>query len=346
VERAPYRLRPAIVSRLSQNRKMLSGLFSLTQLSGDTLVATVHVPGAGEPQPPAGPPFPAAATGRPYLAFVRAGNESWHRRLIQENPDRNWDCCVSWYTEGADESLAEYYCGGGGGGFRNKLDGFLEFWARRPRPWPYRYVILLDDDIYLRPGELSRFFQICDSYSVYLAQPALQWFTNTTLNALVRNPICVLRRVTLVEVMAPCFSAAAIENLIHTFGWTKSTWGVDLAWGCLLEGHHPVHVVDAVSMAHTRTGGGRPTAFYRKLQAAGIDPGADLRRIQQMFPKFPGSRTLSGGHVFRSDVPRAAANALMILFERLKFIVRARKKLARTWRYWRARLQDMARGES
>jgi hypothetical protein len=266
-----------------------------------------------------------------------------HRRLIQENPDRNWDCCVSWYVEAAEESLAEYYCGAGARGFSNKLDGFLEFWARRPRPWPYRYVILLDDDIYLRPGELSRFFQICDFHSVYLAQPALQWFTNTTLNALVRNPICLLRRVTLVEVMAPCFSGAALESLIHTFGWTRSTWGTDWAWACLLEGHEPLYVVDAVSMQHTRSGGGRPTAFYRKLQAAGIDPGADLRRIQQMFPRFPGSRTLSSGHVFRPDVPRGAARALMVLLERLKFIVRARKKLLRNWRRWRARLEDVVR---
>src|SRR5207248_9168991 len=38
------------------------------------------------------------------------------------------------------------------------------------------------------------------------------WFTQTTLNALVRNPVCVLRRVSGVEVMAPCFSAAALDR--------------------------------------------------------------------------------------------------------------------------------------
>jgi len=31
----------------------------------------------------------------------------------------------------------------------------------------------------------------------------------------------------------------------------------------------------------------------------------------------------------------------MFLFERLKFIVRARKKFLRAWRYWRARLEDL-----
>jgi len=115
---------------------------------------------------------------------------------------------------------------------------------------------------------------------------------------------------------------------------------VDWAWGCLLEGHEPLYVVDAITMEHTRTGNGRPTAFYRKLKAAGIDPGADLRRVKGMFPKFAGSRTLSRGHVFRPEIPRGLAPALMLLFERLKFIVRLRKKLLRAWRSWRAGLED------
>jgi len=305
------------------------------------VVAILQGPGYGDDlHRVTGQCLPHAATGRRYLVFVRAGDESWHRRLIHEDPDRNWDCCVSWYKEPADEQIAEYYCGGASTDFANKLDGFREFWARRPRPWKYRYVILLDDDIYLRPGELSRFFDLCEAYNLYLAQPALEWFTHTTLNALVRNPACLLRRVSFVEVMAPCFSAAALENLLHTFSWTRSAWGVDWAWGCLLEGHEPLYVVDAITMEHTRTGNGRPTAFYRKLKAAGIDPGADLRRVKGMFPKFAGSRTLSRGHVFRPEIPRGLAPALMLLFERLKFIVRLRKKLLRAWRSWRAGLED------
>jgi hypothetical protein len=263
--------------------------------------------------------------------------------MILEDPDRNWDCCVSWYTTPTGEQVAEYYCGGTNATFGNKLDGFLEFWERRPQPWTYRYIALLDDDIYLRPGELSHFFRLCDSHSLYLSQPAFRWLTHTTLNSLVRNPVCVLRRVAFVEVMAACFSNAALENLLHTFQWTKSLWGIDWAWGALLEGQQPLYVVDAVSMEHTRTGDGRPTAYYLKLQAAGVDPGNDLRRIRNMFPAFSGPRTLSTGHVFRPRVPRKLAYGLMILFERLKFIVRARKQLRRAWRDSRAWLEDRVR---
>jgi hypothetical protein len=264
--------------------------------------------------------------------------------MMLEDPDRNWDCCINWYEGPEQEQLAEYYCGAVDSTSNNKLEGFLEFWERRPQPWDYRYIALLDDDVYLRPGELSHFFRFCDFHSLYLSQPALRWRTHTTLNSLVRNPMCLLRRVAFIEAMAPCFSNAALENLIHTFRWTRSVWGIDWAWGALLEGHEPLYVVDAVPMEHTRTGNGRPTTFYRKLRAAGVDPGDDLRRVQKMFPAYGGPRTLSKGHVLRPGLSGRWALGLMFLFERLKFIVRARKKFLRAWRYSRARLEDLFRG--
>jgi hypothetical protein len=282
---------------------------------------------------------PAPPPRRPYLTFVRAGEKSLHGRLIAEDPGRNWDCCVSWYVEPRPERLAEFYSRGG----FNKLDGFLEFWRERPQPWAYRYVMLMDDDVYLRPGDLSRFFLLCDQYATYLAQPALRWFTHTTINALVRNPVCLLRRVSFVEVMAPCFSAAALEELLPTFGLTRSTWGTDLAWAGRVGERHPIFVVDAIGMDHTRTGDGRPTAFYRKLTEMGVDPGEELARVRRIYPQFRGSRTLAGGHVYRPGIPRVLAPVLMRCVEELKFIVRLRKKLMLHLRALRARLEDLAR---
>jgi hypothetical protein len=273
---------------------------------------------------------------RPYLVFVRAGADSLHGRLIAEDPRRNWDCCVSWYTPPRPESLAEYYSHGG----FNKLDGFLTFWRECPAARDYRYLLLLDDDVYLRPGDVSRFFALCEQYRTYLAQPALRWFTHTTINALVRNPVCLLRQVSFVEVMAPCFSQAALLELLPTFGMTRSTWGTDLAWAGTIAGRHPICVLDAVAMDHTRTGDGRPTAFYRKLTEMGVDPGEELARVRRMYPAFRGSRTLPGGHVYRAGVPAWAAPLLMRAFERLKFIVRIRKKVLLHTRAWRARIED------
>lgn len=273
---------------------------------------------------------------RPYLVFVRAGGESLHNRLIAEDPARNWDCCVSWYVPAKPEQVAEYYCGGG----FNKFDGFLEFWRQRPEPWQYRYILLLDDDVYLGPGDVSRFLLLCEQYQTYLAQPALHWFTQTTMNALVRNPACTLRRVNYVEVMAPCFANAALAQLIHTFGMTRSTWGTDIAWAGLIGTQHPIYVVDAVGMDHTRSGDGRPGAFYRKLTEMGVDPAIELQSVLRQYPALRANRTLDGPHVYRAGIPRAVAPAVMWLFERLKFIVRLRKRALFQWRYWRATVED------
>jgi hypothetical protein len=269
---------------------------------------------------------------RAYLTFVRAGGESLHPRLLAEDPARNWDCCVSWYAPPRAEALAEHYCEGGD----NKLEGFLAFRRTVPEPWPWRYVVLIDDDVYLEPGALSRFFALCDRYGTWLCQPALRWFTHTTLNVVVRNPVCLVRHVSFVEVMAPCFSSAALAELGHTFDWTKSTWGIDWAWGCLAQGHHPLHVIDAIAMAHTRRGDVHTGAFYRKLQAMGVDPAEELRRVRERYPEFVGPRTLPGGHVFRPGVPRALAPLLLQACEKAKLIVRLRKQALRQWHRWRA----------
>jgi hypothetical protein len=276
------------------------------------------------------------AMSRPYLVFVRAGSDSLHGRLIAEDPARDWDCCVSWYVTPKVEDTAEFYCQGG----FNKFDGFLEFWRQQPAPLAYRYYLLLDDDVYLRPGDVSRFLRLCDAYQTYLSQPALHWFTQTTMNALVRNPACVLRQVSYVEVMAPCFSDAALTELLHTFGMTRSTWGTDLAWAGLIDGRHPIYVVDAVGMDHTRAGDGRPGAFYRKLAEMGVDPHSELESVLATYPQLRGNRTLAAGHVYRPGVPRSLAPALMWVFERLKFIVRLRKRALFRLRYWRANVQD------
>jgi hypothetical protein len=272
---------------------------------------------------------------RPYLVFVRAGNKSTHQQLLLEDPQRNWDCCVSWYVPAPAENLAEVYCDGG----FNKFGGFLEFWKQRPNPWPWRYVALVDDDVYLRPGELSRLFEMSERHGTYLSQPALNWFTYTTINVLVRNPACLMRRVNFIEAMAPCFSIEALEQLVHTFDWSRSTWGIDVSWAYLSRDKHALYVLDAVTMDHTRMGDGRSTALYRELAAMGVSPAQELQSILDRFPKKLGKyRMLKSGHVFRPGIPRLLAPGLVVLFEKLKIIVRVRKQLLRSVRSWRYRL--------
>ncbi len=230
---------------------------------------------------------------RDFLVFVRAGPNSLHRRLLAEDPQRNWDCCVSWYCPPPEESGAEFYVAEGD----NKFEAFDLFFERTRDSYPYRYYLVVDDDIEFAAGDVSRFLALCAAHDCFLAQPALRWGTNANHDVTLWNPLCRIRRTSFIEVMAPCFARAAVEELRSTFRLARSTWGIDYAWASQLRGQGRIAVVDAVRVAHTKPvdmGGG---AFYRKLLAQGIDAQKEYGEIKRRFPAFGPLRTQAGGHV-------------------------------------------------
>ncbi|MEJ1963885.1 MAG: hypothetical protein WDO56_20950 [Gammaproteobacteria bacterium] len=153
----------------------------------------------------------------------------------------------------------------------NKFDGFLEFWRTDSRSRNYRYYLLLDDDVIFEPGDISRLFELSERHSTALSQPALKWSTYYNLNVTLANSACEIRSVSFVEVMAACFSAATLEQMLPTFSLSLSTWGIDWAWACLLKGAGKLHVVDAVTIEHTKPVDVKSGALYRMLKARGVD---------------------------------------------------------------------------
>lgn len=262
---------------------------------------------------------------RDYLVFVRAGARSLHRQAIEEDPRRNWDCWVSWYSDPPPaESLAERYDQRGA----NKYEAFVENFHDAHDRMPYRYVLLLDDDVKFRPGDISRFFDICDREGLELSQPALDWGTHATFPVTLWNPACRVRRVGFVEVMAPCFSRAALEQLLPTFRLTRSTWGIDHAWAHLLAGQGRIAVVDAVRVEHVKPVDLANGAFYRMMSRLGVDPKAELAEVLARYPDAAERVTLDTAHRYRWRLPRRLNRSLMWLFEKHKTRWhRARKRL-------------------
>lgn len=265
-------------------------------------------------------------TPRPYLVFFRAGAASRHPRLIAQEPDRNWDCCVSWYVAPRPEALAEYYEDTG----TNKFDAFDAFYRKTIANSQYRYVLVVDDDIDFMPGDISRLFTLCDTNGLYLAQPSLRWGTHANHDVTLHNPVCVVRRTRFVEVMAPCFSREALQRLQPTFNLSRSTWGIDYAWSSLLAGEGRIAVVDAIQVAHTKAVSLDGGAFYLKLKAAGIDPAAEYRQVKETFPRFGSLGTERNGHRLVFPLPGFLGEVVVKLFEGIKKrIHRARHRQAR-----------------
>jgi hypothetical protein len=273
---------------------------------------------------------------RPYLVFVRAGQKSFHGRHIGEDPERNWDCCVSWYSAPGEDGGAERSTTGG----INKFDGLEVALAEWPEMLRYRYVLVVDDDVYFRPGDISKYFLLCDRYGSFLSQPALSWNSYFSVRITLRNVFMRLRRVTFVEVMTPCMSAAALEMLRPTFRLTKSTWGIDLAWTAMCAADHPVHVVDDIEATHTKPIDRQSGAFYARLRDMGVDPRQELREV---YAKYAGQdlriANLSHGHVYRVAIPSWLGAPVIRLGEALKIIAKLSQSIRKRRLRWHRRMQ-------
>lgn len=259
-----------------------------------------------------------------YLVFVRAGERSLHPRWLADDAVRNWDLCVSWYCDAPSEDLADYYATTG----TNKFDAFDDFYAKQLTDCKYRYILVVDDDIAFQPGDISRFFSLCAEHELYLAQPSLRWGTNANHDVTLHNPLCVFRRTRFVEVMAPCFSRAALTRLQPTFRLNQSTWGIDYAWASLLSGEGKMAVVDAIQVDHTKAVSFEEGAFYRKLAAAGIDPIAEYAAIKRRYPRFGPLASEPTGHLLVVPLPKWLAVPLLRLYEGIKKRAHRRLKSA------------------
>jgi hypothetical protein len=250
---------------------------------------------------------------RDYLVYFRAGRNSLHAKLLAQDPQRNWDCCVSWYEPPASETAddAEFHETGGD----NKFEAFEAFFRKTAASHSYRYYLVVDDDIDFAAGDISRLFTLCSRYRTFLCQPALRWGTHSNHKVTLWNPACIVRQTTFVEVMTPCFSRRAVEELQHTFLLTKSTWGIDYAWSSLLAGKGKLAVVDAVRVAHTKRADSTGGAFYLKLKRQGIDARQELEEVRRRLPSFGGLRMLPRGHVFAARLPAPLGPPLALFFE-------------------------------
>ncbi len=207
---------------------------------------------------------------RRNLIVLRANEESLHPNWIRDldEDDRSWDLCVSYY--GSAETFpppdfSEYAC------LQNqdrKFTALRKLMHRGSVLWDYDYIMFPDDDLQMKWSDLNILFSTCREYQLQLAQPSLD--PNSVINhkSSKQKPDCLLRFVTMVEIMAPIFANPALRACIHTFDLNESGYGIDYAWSKLVDGPlTKIAVIDRVAVEHTR-----PTGRSYDLEAA-IDEG-------------------------------------------------------------------------
>lgn len=116
----------------------------------------------------------------------------------------------------------------------------------------YEYFYLPDDDILIDGDNIRRLFSYMKDYQLMLAQPAISNYYISHPHTM-KRPASKFRYTNFVEIMQPCFSRAALQQVLFTFSASKSGWGIDFHWPKLLNADkRNMAIIDDIISFHTR----------------------------------------------------------------------------------------------
>ena len=222
------------------------------------------------------------------LVIFRSGAKSLHPYWKSQNSKASFDVFVCPYQEIPDSAkgpgtlVGKVIKGPKWTGLRELLKSW-QGWK------DYRYVMLADDDLLMTEKHVSAFFQKCATQHANLAQPALTHESPSSHLIVFRNTRFLLRRTSFVEIMAPCFRASVLKDLLWTLDLTETGWGwgLDHLWPKLIE-YERTYIFDSTPMFHTLpVGRGRDAVLHKRVMAEYLD-------IIRKYDCKPQRRTLGG----------------------------------------------------
>lgn len=218
------------------------------------------------------------------LVVLRCGRSSLHWDWL-DGPQKNWDLILCPYQDIDARGQAARVIPG------QKWDGLARFFAEFNGWRDYDYICLPDDDIATNTHTLNAFFDFCHRFEIDLAAPALTPDSYFSHPITMKNTEFVARRTSFVEIMMPCFSRAFFQEVLPTFGLSRSGtgFGLDYLWPHMLS-YEDTWIFDEPAVHHTRPVGGLRQQRLAELAQA------DLTFIRGLgIPMTP--KTLGGvGH--------------------------------------------------
>lgn len=184
-----------------------------------------------------------------FLVIARAGDTSLHRRYADGNGD--FDVYVAYFgaQRGRFATDGTYYAQQAG----YKYKGIADILAEHPELLAqYEAFWLPDDDLAATSDLVSRMFTVFMDGGFDLAQPALTSSSAHSYAITLAHRGFRYRRTDFVEVMAPIFTAKALDRCRSTFHLNNSSWGLDLLWREGLGPSAHLGVLDSVAVEHTR----------------------------------------------------------------------------------------------
>ena len=121
-----------------------------------------------------------------------------------------------------------------------------------------------DDDIMMSRSDINAAFHAMRRWRLELGQPSLHPDGVINYDATRQDARYHVRFTSMVEVMIPIMSRAALLACLPTFDLTRSSFGIDYAWAKIVGGDPgAIGIIDDVAVLHTR-----PTGLSYDMPAA------------------------------------------------------------------------------
>jgi hypothetical protein len=225
------------------------------------------------------------ASTKPFAVYLQCGKDSlWGN--WQPSQDHPWHLLINHYDStyvGKIPCDVEFHQGGVLAGTKftsfsdilNKYSGILD---------PYQYILLLDDDILLENGDISRLFSIVQQNGWDMAQPSLSADSYGYYPVFFNPNRKGWRQVNGVEVMMPVYSARILSLVKHIIGQTISGWGLDAGLSMIAANQGlRTAVVDDVIARHTKQANADIGQYYQMLHRAQIYPEIEFNHLQKKY---------------------------------------------------------------
>jgi hypothetical protein len=148
----------------------------------------------------------------------------------------------------------------------------------------YEYILLLDDDVLIEPGDLTRLFDTVRQHGWELAQPSLSADSQCSYQVFYNPGKGGWRQANGVEIMMPVISNRILADVKDLFAQSISGWGIDPALSMVAAkcGYQAV-VLDDVIASHTKPSNADIGGYYQMLHRAGIYPEIEYSHLQKKY---------------------------------------------------------------
>jgi hypothetical protein len=225
------------------------------------------------------------ASAKPFAVYLQCGVgsvwENW-----QPSQNQPWHLLVNHYDPtyaGKIPCDVEFRQSGTLPG--TKFTSFYTLMDKHPHILDiYEYILLLDDDVLYKNGDIEQLFSIVQQHGWEIAQASLSTDSQCSFQVFFNPNRGGWRQANGIEIMMPVYSTRILNKVKELLSQSISGWGFDAALSMVAakEGFHAA-VVDDIIARHTKPINADIGQYYQMLHQAQIYPEIEFTHLQKKY---------------------------------------------------------------